>query len=99
MLIDIHVHTRIYDTPERGGLGKGKRATPEELKQMLVPKGVRAACVLPGISPECSWFQQSNEEILIAAEQHPDFIIPFMGIDPRNGNNSPSADLGYLMDH
>ncbi len=99
MWIDIHVHTRMFDTPERGGEGRGKRATPEELMAMVKPQGVRAVCALPGVPPECSWFPQSNEEILLAAEQYPDFIIPFMNIDPRQGNNSPDTDLSYLMEH
>ena len=97
MFIDIHVHTRMFQGPERNGTGGGRFATPEELIAMLKHQGVSAACALPAVNPECSWAIQSNEEILWAAREYPDFIIPFMNLDPRQNSNSPDADLAYQM--
>jgi predicted TIM-barrel fold metal-dependent hydrolase len=99
MFVDIHVHTRLSDFPERGTPSGGRYATPEELMAMLKPRGVRAVCTFARVNPEVGWFVQSVEEILEAARRHPDFIIPFMNIDPRQCSNSPDADLSYLMNH
>lgn len=97
MFIDIHVHTRIYDSPRQPGEFGSHFATPQELADKLKPLGVRSVVVLPTVNPECAWAIQSNEEILLAAEQHPGFIIPFMNIDPRMNSNSPDADLSHQM--
>lgn len=99
MFIDIHVHARMFDVPERNVPGGGRYATPRELMDMLRPRGVRAVCTFARVNPEVGWFMQSVEEILWAAEEYPDFIIPFMNIDPRQCLNHPDADLSYLMDH
>ncbi len=99
MFIDIHVHARTFDFPHRNVPGGGRYATPEEIIEKLRPRGVRAACVFSRVNPEVGWFMQSVEETLMMAEQHPDFVIPFMNIDPRQCLNHPDADLGYLMDH
>ncbi len=99
MFIDIHVHARMFDVPERNMPGGGRYATPQELMEMLRPRGVRAVCTFARVNPEVGWFMQSVEEILWAAEEYPDFIIPFMNIDPRQCLNHPDADLSYLMNH
>lgn len=95
MFIDIHVHTRLYPGPER--LGGGTYATPEQLIEMLRPHGVRKAVILPGVNPECAFVSSGVGEALAVVEKYPDFFIPFMNVDPRQVNNSPDADLGYLM--
>jgi predicted TIM-barrel fold metal-dependent hydrolase len=95
MFIDIHVHTRYFRGPER--LVGGTYASPEELIEMLKPRGVRKAVILPGVNPECAFIIQSMGEVLAIVEKYPDFFIPFMNIDPRQVRNSPDADLGYLM--
>jgi len=99
MFIDIHVHTRLSDFPQRDSSAGGRYATPEELMAMLKPHGVRAVVTFARVNPECGWFVQSVEEILTAAEQYPDFIIPFMNVDPRQATNSPNSNLSYLMEH
>jgi uncharacterized protein len=95
MFIDIHVHTRYFEGPER--LSGGTYATPEELLAMLKPHGVRHAVILPGGNPECATVIQSMGEVLAIVEQYDGFFIPFMNLDPRMVANSPDADLGYLM--
>ena len=99
MLIDIHVHTRIFEGPERPIEGGGRFATPDELMDMLKPRGVRAAVALPTVHPDCAWCIQSVEEILLAAERYPDFVIPFMNIHPRQLDNKPDSDLSHIMTH
>ncbi|NSW58726.1 MAG: amidohydrolase family protein [Armatimonadetes bacterium] len=99
MFIDIHVHARLFDYPERNVPGGGRYATPEEIIGKLGPRGVRKAVVFARVNPDVGWFVQPVEEILEMARQYPDFIIPFMNVDPRMVMNAPEADLGYLMDH
>jgi hypothetical protein len=99
MFIDIHVHARTFDFPERNAPGGGRYATPEEIMAKLRPQGVRAVCTFARVNPEVGWFVQSVEEVLAMAERYPDFIIPFMNIDPRQCLNTPDADLGTLMRH
>ena len=95
MFIDIHVHTRFFDGPQR--LGGGIFATPEQLMGMLKPRGVRQAVILPVVNPECAYITQGMGEVLAIVDKYPDFFIPFVNIDPRQINNSPDADLGYLV--
>jgi len=97
MFIDIHVHTRYFPGPER--LSGGTYATPQQLMDMLKPKGVRHAVILPGINPECCYIPQSIGEVLRIVEESEGFFIPFMNIDPRQVANSPDANLGHLMDY
>jgi len=95
ILIDMHVHTRLFAGPER--LGGGTYATPEELMAMLKPHGVRRAVILPGVNPECSYIPQGMGEVEAIVAKYPDFFIPFMNVDPRAVGNSPDADLGHVM--
>ncbi len=99
MFIDIHVHTRIFEGPRQDTEFGSKFATPEELMVKLRPQGVRAVVALPSISPECNSCPQSVQEILLAAERFPDFIIPFMNVDPRQNSNSPDANLSHQMQY
>ena len=97
MFIDIHVHTRYFEGPER--LGGGTYATPQQLIAMLKPHGVRHAVILPGVNPECSYIPQSLGEVIRIVEESEGFFIPFMNVDPRAVGNSPDANLGHLMDY
>lgn len=94
--IDIHVHTRRIPGPPRNG--KQAYATPKQLIEIYDRIGVERAVVLPGLSPECSYVPQSNEEVLELAEGNSRFI-PFCNIDPRAMTNSADAPLGDLMRH
>ena len=95
MFIDIHLHTRIFEGPAR--VGGNRFATPEELRAMLEPHGVRKGVLLPLVSPEGREVLVTVEETLAVVEKHPDFFVPFMNIDPRQLNNSADADLSHLM--
>jgi hypothetical protein len=97
MFIDIHVHTRYFEGPER--LSGGTYATPRQLMDMLKPHGVRHAVILPNANPECRYIGQSMGEVLRIVEESEGFFIPFMNVDPREVGNSPDANLGHIMDY
>ncbi len=96
MFIDIHVHTRSIPGPLRGI--KPSYATPEELLARYEPIHVEAAVLLPGVSPECSYVPQSNQEILEVCKRYPGRFIPFCNVDPRSMTNSSDAPLGHLLE-
>lgn len=96
MFIDIHVHTRTMPGPSRNG--KQPYGTPAQLIERYDAIEVERAVVLPGVSPECSYQPQSNEEVLAIAREN-DRFIPFCNLDPRAVDNSPTADLGRLLRH
>lgn len=98
MFIDIHVHTRLFSGPNRHGTDQ-TYASPEQLIEMYDDVGIDRACILPGVSPECSHHPQSPLEAGVIAEKYPDRFIPFCNVDPRHVRNSPDADLGYLLDY
>ena len=95
MFLDIHVHTRFFPGPER--LAGGTYATPEQLMDMLKPRGVQKAVILPGVNPECAYINQGMGDALAVVDKYPDFFIPFMNVDPRQVSNRADADLGHLM--
>ena len=95
MFIDIHVHTRRVPGPKRGG--KQAYATPEQLIERYDELGVEKAVLLPGVSPECAYAPQSNEEVLEIARDFGGRFIPFCNVDPRAMTNSPHAPLGEIL--
>ena len=97
MFIDIHVHTRKYRPPMRGG--KQAYTMPDELIKRYDEIGVEQAVLLPGVNPECAYAPQSNEEIIEIAREYEGRFIPFCNIDPRAMTNSPTAPLCDLMRH
>lgn len=94
MFIDIHVHFRSIPGFSRGG--KPAYATPEQLIERYDKLGIEKAVVLPGVSPECSYVPQSNEEVIRVARETGRFI-PFCNIDPRALANSSQAPLGDIL--
>ena len=95
LFIDIHVHTR----PRPGFPRKGKPAyaTPEQLIERFDAAGIERAALLPGVSPECSWQGQTNEDVLDICRSRPGRFIPFCNVDPRELTNSPDAPLADLL--
>lgn len=98
MFIDMHMHiAAISDigwTPDTTG-----PASPEQFIEMYDEVGIAKGVMLPLVSPECNYLTQSNEDILMIAEQYPDRFIPFCNIDPRLLRNSPDVDLSYVINH
>ena len=98
MFVDIHVHTNARPAPLRPG-GKMTYGSPEYLMGRYDALGIEAAVILPTSNPECATQIQSAEEALDIAARYPGRWIPFCNIDPRMGANSPTADLGRLLQY
>ncbi len=98
MFIDIHIHIARHS---QIGWSPGTEgpATPEQFIEMYDDVGIDAGVMLPLTIPECNVLTQSNEEILMIAEEYPDRFIPFCNIDPRLSCNSPEYDLGWVIEH
>ncbi|OIN98326.1 hypothetical protein AUJ66_01125 [Candidatus Desantisbacteria bacterium CG1_02_38_46] len=92
-MIDDHTHIG-------RGVTKGEPVIDEkELLSRMDELGIEKAVVLPrGVSPECSFFHFETEDVLEVFKQHPDRIIPFCKLDPRNGGNSPETDFSCLLE-
>ena len=99
MFIDIHVHTRLPDMlPTRIG-GALTYTSPDLLIERYDRLAIEKAVLLPGVSPECAYVPQSNEEIIRISRQYKGRFIPFCNIDPRAMTNSSDAPLGHLLEH
>ena len=94
MFIDIHVHARDYPCLPRWG--KQAFATSAQLAERYDALGIERAVVLPGVSPECEYSPQSNQEIIELAKKNNRFI-PFCNVDPRSLANRHDAPLGDLL--
>ena len=86
MLIDIHAHAYRKPNP------KYSMCLPHELIAAMDRLGIDKCCVLPIVSPEI-YFPQNSYDIIEMAEQYPDRIIPFCNVDPRAMANAPWSDL------
>jgi predicted TIM-barrel fold metal-dependent hydrolase len=76
-LIDAHTHVgqvRQYELP----------VTPERMIEYMDSFGVDRAVLFPLESPEGSAYYITTREVLAAAAQYPDRLIPFCSIDPRS---------------
>ena len=94
MFIDIHVHFR--SIPGFPRYGKPSYPTPEQVIERYDAIGIEKGVILVGVSPECAFVPQSNEEVLQVARETGRFI-PFFNVDPRALRNSPEAPLGDIM--
>jgi len=87
MFIDIHSHITYGDCPElaHGILGRSPFTVEVLLKRMDM-EGIDKSVVLPLINPEVidRYGCAGNQEVLRACKQHPDRLIPFCAVDPRN---------------
>lgn len=95
MFVDIHVHARSIPGAPRHG--KQAYATPEQLIERYDAIGVESAVLLPGVSPECSYVPQSNEDVLTICKRFPRRFVPFCNLDPRAMTNSPDAPLNEIL--
>jgi len=91
-MIDIHTHLG-------SGVARGEPPIDENhLLRRMDELGIERAVVLPrGISPECSLFCFTTEQVLEVHRRHPDRIIPFCKLDPRGGSNSPDTDFSWAL--
>jgi len=90
-MIDIHTH--LGRSAQRGEAPVDEN----ELLRRMDELGIEKAVILArGISPECSFFHFTNEDVIAAYRRHPDRFIPFCKLDPRNGTNSPDTDFSWV---
>ncbi len=74
--IDVHTHIGRYTDPT-------KELTVDGLLSWMDEHDVEKAVVLPLTSPESTTFLQLTDVALAAGKAHPDRLIPFCSIDPR----------------
>jgi len=80
--IDDHVHL--------GAFYWGKPTTPENLIEFMDRNNIERATILPLVSPEAAPIVQPNDAALDACKRYPDRFIPFVAIDPRGAQTSPT---------
>jgi predicted TIM-barrel fold metal-dependent hydrolase len=91
-MIDIHTH--LGRSVQRGEAPVDEN----ELLRRMDELGIEKAVILArGISPECSFFHFTNEDVIAVCRRHPDRFIPFCKLDPRNGANSPDTDFSWVL--
>lgn len=89
-MIDIHTHL--------GRIALNEPAVDEhELLRRMDELGIERTAVLPLISPETGFFPSTTEKVLEVYCRHPNRIIPFCNLDPRNGGNSPDTDFSKVL--
>ncbi|MDD5686640.1 MAG: amidohydrolase family protein [Elusimicrobia bacterium] len=89
-MIDIHTHIiTAWDA---------EPLTEEKLLKKMDELEMEKFAVLPvGPSPETPYFYFGPEDVLEAYHRHPDRIIPFCNLDPRQGYNSPKTDFTWIL--
>jgi predicted TIM-barrel fold metal-dependent hydrolase len=98
MFIDAHLHMVRRKGLPRNAAGTNF-ATPEELIRIMDRTGVDKGILLPVASPECNFQGAPCEDVLEACETYPDRFYPFCNVDPREGSNSPDADLSFHLNY
>lgn len=95
VLIDIHTHATLYRTVP---CSDGRFfVTPEELVSTMDGAGIDLAVVLPLVSPSQRNILIPTEQVLAACARHPDRLIPFCNLDPRQETNTPEADFSRYL--
>jgi predicted TIM-barrel fold metal-dependent hydrolase len=96
MFIDIHTHATLYQVvPERGGF---HFITPGELVATMDQVGIDMAVVLPLVSPSQRTALIPTEQVLDICARHPERLIPFCNLDPRQDRNSLESDFTRYLD-
>ena len=97
--IDIHAHI----APFRGSAPRYPNGNHmvgvEELFDFYDRLNIEKGVILPGVSPECRIDYRTNEAVKWVVDQYPDRFAWFCSIDPRSCENSPNANLSYLLEH
>jgi predicted TIM-barrel fold metal-dependent hydrolase len=71
----------------------------EIIKKKYDELGIEKGILLPEVSPECGFSIQSNEEVYELTKKYSDLFYWYCSLDPRMGNNSPSTDFSYFLNH
>ncbi len=98
--IDVHAHAPAFPqfAPLRHYDGM-KMMSVEMLLERYDAYGVEKGVLLPIVSPEAEHQLITCEETAWIVSQHPDRFAWFCNVDPRGLDNSPSCNLGYLLEH
>ena len=98
--IDIHAHVTIYPdfVPKRQGTDL-RMPSCDELISLYDQLNIEHGVLLPLVAPEGQFIQMTTENCITAARLHPERFFWFCNIDPRAGDNSPDADLVYILKH
>lgn len=75
-IVDAHTHIGRVRYAERP-------LEPDDLIEYMDEYGVEKSVLLPLESPEATGYYLTTDEVLDAAEEHPDRIVPFCSVDPR----------------
>ena len=99
--IDIHAHAILWPqyTPKYAK-HNSTMLTPDELFDEYYDKlNIEKALLLPIVSQEASYATEPPEMIKYIVDTNPDRFFWFCNVDPRAISNSPTANLGYLLEH
>ncbi|MDK1032590.1 MAG: hypothetical protein QGD94_11320, partial [Planctomycetia bacterium] len=85
-IIDFHAHL--------GKLMHGETTLSlEKLLRFMDANGIEKSVILPMVSPEEVDYPYTTEQALADCARHPDRLIPFANIDPRQKSNSGTHDF------
>ena len=98
--IDVHAHCVAWPEyePAYPSNGEKKLSVPELFDKYYRRPNVEKAVLLPGTSPEGSLSPIPSSVNKYLADQYPDKLFWFCNVDPRQLDNSPNANLGYLLE-
>ena len=97
--IDVHVHTKSWGGAEIRRFSGDSHATPEQIREKYDAWGIEKGVLLPDINNECCFCPQSNEDAYRITQNYPQTFWWFMNLSPRMGNNSPTTDFSYFINH
>ncbi len=99
--IDIHAHAIPWPQYSPAYFGTDhKKLTPKQLfEQYYTRLNVEKCVLLPGVSAEGATAVNPPEAVKYLADQDPEHLFWFCGVDPRALSNSADANLGYLLEH
>ena len=96
--IDIHAHCTEDPLPPCNIAGVQPLPLPDQLISWYDKFGVEKGVILSLCNPENFVGGMATETILRICEQHPDRLIPSVGIDPRClGNHVVNNKFGYIF--
>jgi uncharacterized protein len=90
-MIDIHMHVGRWDTTRQD-------FNEDRLLAVMDGWGMERGVLLPLVSPESFFDILTPREVLAIARRHPDRIIPFCNLDPRNNKNSADTDFAWIVE-
>ncbi|MBR5222526.1 MAG: amidohydrolase family protein [Clostridia bacterium] len=98
--IDMHAHVSAYPTLTPKSRYNGETyPSAEQLIAMYDKLDIEYGVLLPINCPTSMLFTSTPESYKVIADEHPDRFVWFCNVDPRQMDNTPNADLSYLLMH